>query len=99
MWRTSARATSSAWQRVRATLGRAPPRAVNGHLAVIDADRGSRPRPHEGNIIQAVAALQVHDLRGGAQYLLQKGTLHVGQRGSGRRLRQEVTVLADVLLR
>jgi len=79
-------------------LVRAALRGADGHLAVVDSDHGSRPRLHEGDIIQAVTALQVHDLGRAAQYLPQEVTLRSGERGAGGRLRQEVTVLANVLL-
>lgn len=53
--------------------------AADGHLAVVDPDHGSRARLHEGDIIQAVAALQVHDLGRAAQYLPQEVTLRAGE--------------------
>jgi hypothetical protein len=81
-----------------AELIRAALRCADGDLAVVDSDHGPRSRPHEGDIIQAVAALQVNDLGRAAQYLPQQVTLRAGEGGAGGRLRQEIAVLANVLL-
>jgi hypothetical protein len=85
--------------RSRRAASRARPRGADGHLAVVDSDHRSRSRLHEGDIIQAVTALQVHDLGRAAQYLPQEATLRAGERGAGGRLRQEIAVLVNILLR
>jgi hypothetical protein len=46
-----------------------------------------------------VAALQVHHLGGAVQDVPEKAPLDGVQRGPGRRLREQVVVLADVLAR
>jgi hypothetical protein len=79
---------------MRAALGRG-----DGDLAVVDAEHGSRARPHEGHVVQAVTALQVHDLGRAVQDLPQEPSLRPDEGRAGRGLGQQVLVLADVLAR
>jgi hypothetical protein len=58
-------------------------RRADGHLAVVDPDHRFRSGLHEGYIIQAMAALQVHHHRREPQYPPQHVTFGLDERGAG----------------
>ena len=75
-----------------------PLRRIDGDFAVVDADHGSGPGVHERGVVQAVAALKMDHLGRMGQDIPQQVALDVDERVTGRRLGQQIVVLAYMLL-
>ena len=74
-------------------------RSAGSDLAVVDPDHRPSPGPHERDVIQAMTALQVDNLRRGAQHWLEQVAFCAYGRGTGRPLGEQIVVLPHVLAR